>query len=237
MKPEFENWLRLKKSKISRPSKYSDTIRTISNHLETKSDTGFDIYSITNADEVLRIKDAYFSYDEYYQKNKRGKNMYSRSLDLYIEFLDSFSGIVNKTVNPEVGNIISDPTLDETEKESIILSRRGQGLYRRNVMKLWGKCSISGYPDVRILIASHIKPWKQSSNAEKVDKYNGLLLLPTYDKLFDLGYIGFDGDGRINISKHLANPSLLQLSDRVKIEVQKSHVKYLEFHLWNVFKS
>lgn len=236
MKLEFENWLRATKGYITQPLKYSNTIKTISNHLKKRDGLARDIYSITNADELLKIKEIYFSYDEFYQKNKRGNNMYSRSLDLYLEFLESFSGIPQKPVDPEIEGIIKDPTLTELEKESIILSRRGQGLFRKNVLKLWGKCAISGYPDARFLIASHIKPWKKCTNSEKTDKYNGLLLLPTYDKLFELGYIGFEGDGKIRISNQLSNPSMLQVSGNLKIRIQKNHAKYLEFHLLHIFK-
>jgi hypothetical protein len=236
MKLEFENWLRATKGYITQPLKYSNTIKTISNHLRIKDGLGHNIYSITNADELLKIKEIYFSFDEFYLKNKRGNNMYSRSLDLYLEFLESFSGIPQKMVDPEIEGIITDLTLTELEKESIILSRRGQGLYRKNVLKLWGKCSISGYPDTRFLIASHIKPWKRCTSTEKIDRYNGLLLLPTYDKLFDLGYIGFEGDGRIRISNQVSDPSLLQLNSNIKLKVRKDHVKYLEFHLSHIFK-
>lgn len=235
MKLEFENWLRSKKGYITQPLKYSNTIKTISNHLQ-KKDAIADVYSIRNADELLRVKEIYFSYDEFFQKNKRGNNMYSRSLDLYLEFLESFSEHPQKPVDQDIKNIIADEKLTELEKESIILSRRGQGLYRKNVLKLWGKCSISGYTDSRMLIASHIKPWKRCTSTEKIDKYNGLLLLPTYDKLFDLGYIGFEGDGKIRISNQLSDPALLQLNSNIKLRLQKHHVKYLEFHLSHVFK-
>ncbi|MCC5937574.1 MAG: HNH endonuclease [Lunatimonas sp.] len=236
MKHEFENWLRANKGYITQPLKYSNTLKTISNHLKKKDALDIDVYSVTSFDELLKLKELYFSYDEFFQKNKRGNNMYSRSLDLYLEFLESFSGNPQKPVDPEIKDIIADLTLTSLEKESIILSRRGQGLYRKNVLKVWGKCSISGYPDSRLLIASHIKPWKRCTSAEKIDRYNGLLLLPTYDKLFDLGYIGFEGDGRIRISNQVSDPSLLQLNSNIKLKVQKDHVKYLEFHLSHVFK-
>ena len=48
---------------------------------------------------------------------------------------------------------------------------------------------MSGITSTWILIASHIKPWRVSNNNERLDVYNGLLLLPNLDKLFDKGYI------------------------------------------------
>ncbi|WP_373497537.1 HNH endonuclease [Aquiflexum sp.] len=163
--------------------------------------------------------------------------MYSRSLDLYIEFLDSFSGIPGKVVAPEIERVISDPKLTSTEKQSIILSRRGQGQFRENLVKLWGSCSISGYTDFRLLVASHIKPWSKSDNYERIDKYNGLLILPTYDKLFDLGFIGFNPNGNICVSKELDNPEALNILPNIKIVTHKYHYQYLEYHLEHVFKS
>lgn len=58
-------------------------------------------------------------------------------------------------------------------------------------------CAVTGISDLspKILIASHIKPWKDSNENEKVDKFNGLLLTPNLDKLFDKGHLSFDHKG------------------------------------------
>lgn len=93
--------------------------------------------------------------------------------------------------------------LSETEKEAIIKSRRGQGVYRTNSLKLWKTCSVTGFTKENVLVASHIKPWKLSTNIERVDHFNSLLLVPTLDKLFDKGYIGFEPSGRILISEKI----------------------------------
>jgi hypothetical protein len=185
---------------------------------------------------VIKIKDVYFSFDEYYNKNIKGNRMYSRSLDLYIEFLDSSDIINGKKVVPEIEKLVLDDKLNETEKETLILSRRGQGKYRENLIKIWGKCSISGYPDYRLLVASHIKPWNKSNNTERIDPFNGLLLLPTYDKLFDLGLISFSEGGEILISNQLKNFNLLSLRNDIRITVSTNHFKYLDFHNNFIFK-
>lgn len=236
MKLIFENWLKENKETITRPEKYSSTIKTISNHLKSKNIIDLNIYSKTDVDEVIKIKQRYFSFDEFYNRNIKGNRMYSRSLDLYIEFLESYNGIPGKIIAPEIERVITNPALTTTEKQSIILSRRGQGQYRENLVKLWRKCSITGYSDVRLLVASHIKPWSISDNSERIDKYNGLLLLPTYDKLFDLGFIGFNEKGSINISKELKDPDILQINEKTKINIQRNHIKFLEYHLEHVFK-
>ena len=45
------------------------------------------------------------------------------------------------------------------------------------------------------LVASHSKPWRDSSNEERLDGENGLLLTPSVDHLFDRRFIGFEDSG------------------------------------------
>lgn len=123
--------------------------------------------------------------------------------------------------------------LSETEKEAIIKSRRGQGVYRLNSIKLWKTCSVTGFTKSNVLIASHIKPWKVSVNEERVDHYNSLLLVPSLDKLFDKGYIGFDPNGKILISDKISELDL----DRIGVhkdlrlrQIPKDTQTYLEYH-------
>ena len=84
-----------------------------------------------------------------------------------------------------------------------------------------------------LLIASHIKPWSESSNEEKLDPYNGLLLLPNYDKLFDKHLISFDDDGKIIISPQIKKEEykVLGISANDKLfNVFKQNKPYLKTH-------
>lgn len=54
-----------------------------------------------------------------------------------------------------------------------------------------------------MLIASHIKPWKESTDSEKTNPRNGLCLNALHDKAFDKGYITVKPNGQILISKDL----------------------------------
>ena len=83
------------------------------------------------------------------------------------------------------------------EKEQLIKSRRGQGRFKQNLCNIETRCRVTDLTDKRFLIASHIKPWRHSSDSEKLDGNNGLLLSPHVDKLFDLGHISFTDDGEI----------------------------------------
>lgn len=161
--------------------------------------------------------------------------MYSRSIDLYIEFLETNKTQFDDAEN-EVEKINQDSTLNSLQKETIILSRIGQGKYRDELIKIWNGCAISRFNDARFLIASHIKPWKKSTNEEKIDKYNGLLLLPTFDKLFDLGFISFDDNGKIIISKYLIDYKKLGINESIVINIKNENIKYLSYHRENIFK-
>jgi putative restriction endonuclease len=96
-------------------------------------------------------------------------------------------------------------SLEKTERESIVKSRIGQGLFRDRVVELWGSCSVTGLGNLSLLRASHIKPWRDSTNQERLDPMNGLLLQPTLDHLFDLGLISFDETGAVLFSPQLSS--------------------------------
>lgn len=90
-----------------------------------------------------------------------------------------------------------------TQKQQLVLSRRGQGIFKANVRLNERACRVTGITDPRLLIASHIKPWSRSSDKEKLDGCNGLLLSPHIDRLFDKGLITFQDDGAIIVSPKL----------------------------------
>lgn len=99
----------------------------------------------------------------------------------------------------------------ETAKESLVQSRIGQGQFRAALIEYWQCCSVTGYTQVELLKASHIKPWRYASNQERLNVFNGLLLLPNLDTCFDLGLISFDDEGKILISSQLRKTTLSQL--------------------------
>ncbi len=108
--------------------------------------------------------------------------------------------------------IKSDLRLDETVKESVILSRRGQGKFRSNVEAIERSCRLTGITNPSLLIASHIKPWRLCSSAdERLDGLNGLLLTPDADLLFDRGFISFEDDGEVLVSPRVDRSDLARL--------------------------
>ena len=101
--------------------------------------------------------------------------------------------------------IEGDPTIPETQRLQLAKARIGQGLFRKQVMLVDPRCRVTGVEDPRLLIASHIKPWRDASNADRINGYNGIMLSPHVDALFDERLISFEDDGRM-----LVHPSLPQ---------------------------
>ncbi len=104
--------------------------------------------------------------------------------------------------------IESDAHLLETEREALIVARRGQGLFKQRVMQVENRCRITGVTNPIHLRASHCKPWRDSSNEERINGENGLLLTPTMDHLFDRGFISFEDSGLLIVSPVAHPPSL-----------------------------
>jgi hypothetical protein len=91
--------------------------------------------------------------------------------------------------------IVADPALGETEKEALVLARRGQGLFRTRVQSVETRCRVTRVERHEHLRASHIKPWRVCTNEERLEGENGLLLTPSIDHLFDGGFISFEQGG------------------------------------------
>lgn len=103
----------------------------------------------------------------------------------------------------ELDGIICSSGLSATEKLRLVQSRVGQGVFRANVMVLEPACRITGISDPTFLVASHIRPWALSDNEARLDGYNGLMLAPHIDLLFDRGFITFDDSGTVIVSAQL----------------------------------
>jgi putative restriction endonuclease len=129
---------------------------------------------------------------------------------------------------------------NETEKINLTKARIGQGEYRRKLLGLCPFCPITLISDDRLLIASHIKPWAMSNDFEKTDPMNGFMLTPTFDLLFDRGFLSFTNDQKTILSPFLSNMtySKIGISDNKII----SHLpiygreSYLEYHRTTILK-
>ena len=127
----------------------------------------------------------------------------------------------------------------DLERIQVTKSRRGQGIFKSNVRLVENHCRITGVTNIKHLRASHIKPWAASNNEEKLDGFNGLLLSPHVDHLFDRGFITFQNSGRLLVSGKL-NPTVLErwsISPNQNVgDFRESQQTYLEYHRDVIFK-
>jgi len=140
----------------------------------------------------------------------------------------------------EVEREINERQISRQTKEQLVKARLGQGSYRQKLLEESSECIITRVNDERIIVASHTKPWSISNDREKIDHYNGLALTPTYDRLFDQGFISFENDGSIIISPHISPLNLRKLNltqgRKYVIPSVADRITYLTYHRENIFK-
>ena len=121
-----------------------------------------------------------------------------------------------------------------TERSGLVTSRVGQGAYRKRIIHRWEyKCAVTNFNKLDILIASHIVPWAQSNDNERLDVNNGILLSPTYDALFDKHLITFDHKGKIILSdkiEHSAYQKIGVTGNEQIHELSQYNIHYLDRH-------
>ena len=148
---------------------------------------------------------------------------------LHQEGLQEF---VAKTRNP--------PNSTEAVRE--VVQRVGQDIFRRTLIEYWGgRCAVTGLDVVEVLRASHIKPWVDCENdAERLDVFNGLLLAPHLDALFDRGLVTFSDEGQLLRSPQLSDRQCALLGiDGVEARADSladGHRRYLRWHRAEVFR-
>lgn len=140
----------------------------------------------------------------------------------------------------QVDQLKATPGISDTEKKTIVLARRGQGIFRTRVSMIEKKCRLTGATNLEYLRASHTKPWRDATNDERLDGENGFLLTPDADFLFDRGFISFEDSGKVLVSP---------VADMVTIErlgithsmlqnagtFSAGQCQYLDFHRENIF--
>ncbi|MFW1372944.1 HNH endonuclease [Vibrio parahaemolyticus] len=159
---------------------------------------------------------------------------------LALEQLEIVSPIVVANVFSELEEKKSDlDVLPQKNREATIQARLGQGIFRERLINHWEGCSVTGIDNTNLLIASHIKPWRDCNPSEALSMTNGLLLLPNIDLAFDRGFISFDKSGEIIFSPQFTqeDASALGISPSMKLRwCYPEHEKFLKYHRDNVFR-
>lgn len=151
--------------------------------------------------------------------------------------------VINSLDNPEkiilqtIDNLPINESIRKTIREGLIKLRIGQSQFRTNLVNSdKSSCLFTGIVEEQLLIASHIKPWSCSDDTERIDIANGILLTPTFDKLFDRFLITFDESGSIVwTTNRLSKATIERLSlgivnKHIHLVIDKTNQAYLNFH-------
>ena len=159
----------------------------------------------------------------------------------YVEYIENYdAGYFTIDKN----EIIFKPKkiIQNTEKKAFKKVRLGQNSFRQELLKSLSKCPITQIDEPKLLIASHIKPWIHSDDKERLNPYNGFLLSPLYDKLFDkgIGLITFTPEKKILISKRLSSDNRARLrvnnGDYIPDLPINGREEFLEYHRKYIFQ-
>lgn len=183
-----------------------------------------------NSIEFEALKQTIYELDIYQERNRVGNNMYSSALNHYGNYL--------RTFDYRDREIFKENKEFTSEAKKLIKVRLVQNKFRKGLFDLNKTCAVTGFNNVQFLIASHIKPWAVSTELERVDSYNGLLLTPNYDRLFDRGFISFRLNGEIIVSKKLKKDEeeFFNIPQNLCIQLSSNHKAYLEYHSEMIFK-
>ncbi|MBK7909060.1 HNH endonuclease [Candidatus Pollutiaquabacter sp.] len=174
--------------------------------------------------EVEVFDTGYFETHDTAGKQRIGITFFFKRLGVFLPALPGLFDSLNVAGEPPVEYSFKLP--NETERKGLITSRVGQGAYRKRIIHRWEyKCAVTGFNKLDVLIASHIVPWKDSTENERLDVHNGILLSPTFDALFDRHLISFSNNGKIILTDKIE----LQAFNKVGVW-GKEVIKNLSIH-------
>ena len=161
-----------------------------------------------------------------------------RVVKTYYDYVMTLNSTNFKAMAESIDQEISELQLKGETKEAIVKLRVNQNTFRNLLLDKFEHCALCKVNQPELLVASHIKPWKDSSPEEKLDRDNGLLMCPGHDQLFDRGLISFDDNGNILISSHLTEESResLGIKDDLKIQLSERNKEYLQYHREKIFQ-
>lgn len=218
------------------------------------ADCGFERSSILNQDGVLELRSAHFPEVVYLSSeeasryrvvaseavllgNPSGGSVLVSGVEHLYVVLQHASAVARTMPNRVADQYRVKTQLlpRSTEAERLVVQRVGQDLFRNALLDYWcGRCCVTGLAIPSLLRASHVKPWaKCVSDDERLDVFNGLLLAPHVDALFDGGWISFSDRGSVLISKELSSTARAQLGVSPEWVIQglrPAHAEYLAHH-------
>ena len=208
---------------------YVQTVATDTFYLEKHSDRDF--VSWLNSEKTLNEA------EKELKKLLSNRQKPESDLKAYLNDMKYFRDFLKSQYNPitteEIEKCSSVENLVGKEKYALTKIRINQGAIRKNALKKYNsRCAICNMNAEELLIASHIKDWTDSTENEKGDVDNILLLCPNHDALFDKHYISFDAFGQIITSPQInsENQKLLNINTDMHIELSDKMKDYMDYH-------
>lgn len=158
-------------------------------------------------------------------------------VNVNIEKQEQLEFAISPVLLKERNRLLQIVAIMESEAKSKI--QKGEQRFHRALSPVWNnECAICGIDSPDLLKASLAKPWKDSTEEEKLDPYNGILLCHNHDALYQKGYIAFDGQGKIHISDRLHEQDYDKylIHQKIRINRQEENKKYFKWHKKNVLK-
>ena len=213
--------------------KYSRAVNTISNEMLAKGVIPCGLFAMSTLQYDYYLPKILLDSD-FVLKDTTGRRMYSNALKQYRMFRKTMPEEHISLAEIE-HSIAKYGKTNVTERSALIKSRIGQGEFRKRLLEKYNNtCVITGVSVGKLLIASHIKPWAVSDNEERLSEENGLLLSPTYDKLFDYGLITFTNEGKIVVSSQLSSEDKVKLHLSANVEydlkISSKMKEHLDYH-------
>ena len=163
-----------------------------------------------------------------------------------LKLVPDFDGYSNKPAEVELASELEKElqtfvprTPLHTTVEKMVKVRVGQQRFKRDVLNDCGRvCPFTNITDESLLIAGHIKPWAKSNDEEKLNPKNGLLFTPTFDRMFNNGFITFKDDTKLIISPLVSNTTarLLGIQSNMELPIpllgnsHKGRRDFMEYH-------
>lgn len=130
--------------------------------------------------------------------------------------------------------------LPQKTREAIIQARIGQGIFRERLINHWEGCSVTGLDNTSLLVASHIKPWRDCTPSEALSMTNGLLLIPNIDLAFDRGFVSFNENGEIIFSPQFTDSEAHVMGIKRSMRLRwcyPQHEEFLAYHRSQIFRA
>lgn len=190
-----KNWLSEMKADL-------DDIGISANILDVSNP--LDVFNIKFKESDIHFYTPHIKIDDSLIKNSR-YILQSLTPELESYLLEKTQSGNNTDIESDMSAIINNADLSDSTKLALVNARIGQGAFRKNVIELWGngeKCAVTMIDIRELLIASHIKAWKDcESTNERLDGANGILLCSHLDKLFDRHLLTFVKKGQRYVLK------------------------------------